>query len=498
MDGQIRPAGTASQSGRDHVTGIGRRMRTGGTAGSRGRVVAAVAPILLACVACADVPADTSSAAAEPEAAFTAPPAPPPVDSVVAALRVLPVEGLWPGFAPSTIPVLLFDGERTWLLDHPSPPSTFEPTDRPGAYVHAGRHPSVRGNMPSELDGVRVASVMLETMGGLSPERAAAAVVHERFHVLMLERHADWSVNELVRFQYPVSDVQQLFDRRMETRALERAMRAEDAEQLECWLRTALILRRKRMSELPPAVAEYERGLEVQEGLARYIERRAAGIRGVVDLAPHGYPPEEVRERAYVTGEALAVMLDRYAVGWKEAVEASRERPVLDSLLWVALLERPETSCGFSAEERREVLERATDAVSVMEAQRQSTLRAYEAQAGWRVRVISEGSPLWPQSFDPMSLARVGPATLLHERMLRAGNGRGSIDVFDHPSLSTGYLEDPLGSGIREVLVAGIQQRPVVTATEGDGVALAAPGVELRFDGARLAQDGQELVVRIR
>ena len=70
--------------------------------------------------------------------------------------------------------------------------------------------------------------------------------------------------------------------------------------------------------------------------------------------------------RAYLTGEALALMLDRYAPGWKDAVENAEDEPApLDSLLIAAMADRPETSCGFSAAERAQVLERATDAVSV-------------------------------------------------------------------------------------------------------------------------------------
>lgn len=463
------------------------------------RIRTVVLPALLVAAACVDARTDTTAAATDPAAggAMSERPAP-SLEAVMGALASLPGEGLWPGFEPGRVPVALFDGERTMLVAHPEPPAEFVPSSTvPGAFVVEGRHPAVRGNMPTEVGGVRVAAVLVDQMHGLSPQRAAAVVAHERFHVHQLEHHPDWVANELAVFQHPTTDVQQLFDRRLETLALHRAMEATSTERSECWLRTALLLRRKRMEQLPPVVAAYERAIERQEGLARYIERRAAGLGARVDIAPEGYPPEDVRGRAYVTGVALALMLDRYAPGWRERVEDADEPPALDSLLWIALEERPETSCGFSAGERADVLERATAAVQAVRAGRDSVVRAFTAQPGWSVRVIAEDGPLWPQSFDPMSVRRVGSAALLHERMLRAGNENGFIDVFDRGALTVGYLDDPLASGIREVRVTGFAERPAFTSGEDIRVRMAAPGLELTFQHAQVVTEDREIVVRV-
>ena len=449
--------------------------------------------------ACADNTADSTLETAEPEGA-PAPTAPPPsADAVVAALPRLPVDGLWPGFAPASVPVALFDGDRTWLVGHPAPPAEFTPAPGlPGVAVHAGRHAAVRGNMPTEIGGVSTAAVLLDQLHGMTADRAAAVVAHERFHVHQQQHHPGWSTNELAIFQYPTTDAQKLFDRRLETLALSRSLQAASATQSECWLRTALLLRRKRMRELPEQVAGFERGIERQEGLARYVERRAAGLRSSVDLPPNDFPPEEVRGRAYVTGEALATMLDRYAPDWKQQLaDAGDSPPSLDSLLWVALEERPETSCGFSAGERADVLERAHASVDEVTAARDSVMQTYQQRPGWSVRVITAGSPLWPQSFDPMSITRVGPVALIHERMLRAGNESGFIDVFDGRALSVGAGADPLMSGMREVLVTGIAERPAVASGEDIRVRIVAEGIELSFQGAHVETNGQEIVVRL-
>ncbi|HEX6588541.1 MAG TPA: hypothetical protein VF039_05920 [Longimicrobiales bacterium] len=460
-----------------------------------------IIPILaaVAAFACVDAQSDPSALPEDPNAGGAASVRPaPPLADVVAALESAPSEGLWPRFSPAAVPVALYDGERTVLIGHPAPPDEFVPSaDIPGAFVAPGRHAAVRGNMPTTIGGVPTAAVLVERMGGMSPARAAAVVTHERFHIHQGQRHANWGANELAVFQHPSTDVQQLFDRRLETLGLHRALQAANTEQTDCWLRTALLLRRKRMAQLPPAVAQYERAIERTEGLARYIERRAAGLGSVPSIDANGYAPDDVRERAYATGEALAVMLDRYAQGWRERVENSEEPPVLDSLLWLALEQRPETSCGFSAGERSDVHEQAKAAVETILADRDSVVRAFITEPGWSVRVIAEGGPLWPQSFDPMRVRRVGSAALLHERMLRAGNENGYIDVFDRRALSIGYLDDPLGSGISEVRVTGFDERPAFTSGEEIRVRMAAPGLELTFQNAQVVTADQEIVVRV-
>ncbi|MEZ0472304.1 hypothetical protein [Luteimonas salinilitoris] len=36
-------------------------------------------------------------------------------------------EGLWPGFDPLAVPLAVYDGKRTFLFRHPSPPEGFVP-----------------------------------------------------------------------------------------------------------------------------------------------------------------------------------------------------------------------------------------------------------------------------------------------------------------------------------------------------------------------------------
>src|SRR5207245_11425378 len=54
--------------------------------------------------------------------------APPPrVLAVLKELDRISARPLWPGFEPRRIPVAIFDGGRTWLARHASPPEELQP-----------------------------------------------------------------------------------------------------------------------------------------------------------------------------------------------------------------------------------------------------------------------------------------------------------------------------------------------------------------------------------
>lgn len=76
----------------------------------------------------------------------------------------LAARDLWPGFDPRTIPVAIYDGERTLLFRHPAPPAGFSPVfGRDGAWEHRGRYPSVTANSSAEIGGVLTATLVPAT-----------------------------------------------------------------------------------------------------------------------------------------------------------------------------------------------------------------------------------------------------------------------------------------------------------------------------------------------
>jgi hypothetical protein len=397
---------------------------------------------------------------------------------------------LWPGFDPAAIPLAIHDGRLTWLFRHPAPPAEFRPVD--GAHVMEGRHPAVTANTSAEIGGVETAILWEGALSG-SVEAAAATAVHEAFHAYQRTHHPAWAGNEMDFFVYPVDDAELLSLRRLESEALRRALRADGVAAAACWAALAVALREERFVAMPVRAAAYERGNELNEGLARYVEWRA------LDEPPPAwqladYPPEAVRLRTYATGAALGVLLDRFAPGWRRRLAEANDQP-LDRMLAEALAGSSAAhGCAFAAEEREAAgRAAAADAGRVQEARRQ-TRRAFFDRAGWRLVVEAAAAPFNPR-FDPLNLRVVGPAEVVHHRIILLDGPAGTVEVMGIPALTVGAGDHPLMGGVARLVVAGLADRPAVRDEEGRLV-MTAEGLRLELTGA--AVEAGEGVVTVR
>lgn len=404
-------------------------------------------------------------------------------------------EALWPGFDPLAIPLAVYDGERTFLFRHPAPPQGFTPVTGavPGTYAWKGRHEAVTANTNSEIGGVPTATLIVDRAEpGRSLLNLAAVAIHEGFHVYQRARHPGWIGNEADLFVYPTDSTDLLALRRLETEALRRALATDDMVGAACWARRALAFRGERYARMDSAFAAYERGTELNEGLATYVEMRAAGRRGV-DLPQAEFGPAEVRRRAYTTGPALALLLDRFKPGWPAAFEAN-DHQTLDEALTVAL--GAGNACTFDDSAVAGAEQQARTDVAALARERERRLIAFKGKPGWRLVVeAGGGEPLWPQGFDPLNVERVGAGRVLHTRYLRLGNAAGRLEVLNAEALTDGAGPHPLFQGVRRVELTGLL-KPEVSEAEGK-VSVRAAGLTLEFKGAGVTRSGEVITVRV-
>ncbi len=111
--------------------------------------------------------------------------------SVLAEFDRLAVQPLWPNFVPGKTPLAIYDGERTILVRHPSPPPEFKKEG--DLWVFAGRHPDVKANTSIELGGVKTATMEIDPKSTRDSRAWASIVIHETFHAFQRERHPTWS-----------------------------------------------------------------------------------------------------------------------------------------------------------------------------------------------------------------------------------------------------------------------------------------------------------------
>ena len=400
---------------------------------------------------------------------------------------------IWPGFDPLSVPLAIFDGQRTYLFRHPSPPEPFRPDGAFGSdvYVMDGRNENVTANTNSDIGGVPTATLLLDPAHANGPATALAAVaIHEAFHVYQREHHPSWLGNEADLFVYPTDSSELLALRRQETEALRNALHAKDAPSLACWTRTAISLRDQRFTRMDPTFAAYERGTELNEGLATYVQMRVEG-KTTVEFPADEFKPAAIRQRAYATGPALAVLLDRVDPGWNASFE-SNDKQTLDQALSQAT--GSGETCAFDANAVLAMQARAQNDIAALATERQELLSEFLAQTGWRIIVRADkANPLWPQGFDPVNVERLDKDHILHSRFVTLGNDQGKIEVLNAESLTQGAGAHPLFNGVERVEVGGLEEPQIVST--GSAVDISAPGVSAKFKSAKVTTSGSVITI---
>jgi len=421
----------------------------------------------------------------------------PRADAVGDVLEAVDAEATrisWPGYAPSGIPLVLYDDEATYLMRHPAPPEPFRRMrGRRDAWVADTLLSGMSANTDVDLGGVRTAVARVATApdGSWDAGVTASVLLHEAFHAWQSEAHPEWTANEVDLFTYPFRSAELLRLRRLEGGALRRAVTAPDSLRELCWAQAFLREREARFDRLPEAARKYERMSELREGLAQYVEALALGKEP--ELPADGYPPEDVRERVYATGQAQAVLLDRLAPGWKRRLVDAEEPVTLASLLQDAIGGLEVRRCGASPDEaaRAGALARSDSAALARRDAR--ALAGFEDAAGWRVEIEVEGEPLQPVRFDPLNIRVLDERTVLHTRWISVANDVISAESLGHTVLTRGRPGHPLFAGLDRFRVTGLRE-PEVT-TSGDTIRIAGDGLTVTAIGATLDAEGQRIRV---
>ena len=417
-----------------------------------------------------------------------------PVADLVAEFNRLAARPLWPGFTPALTPIAIYDGQRTWLIRHPAPPTEFAPsTVLPGAFTMPGQQADVRANTHTMLAGVPTATLLWPDHP-VSLTRLAAVLIHESFHVFQSRAHPGWFGNEGTLFTYPVTDSIAQLLQRLETEAFRRALLPPGPS--ACWTSRATALRAMRARQVGADAMAYERGNDLNEGLAKYVEWRASDAPPDSLIPAAGFPPDGVRLRAYAVGPAQAVLLDHFRPDWITTLEQDTTL-TLDAMLAQAVAP---ISCraDFTAHETDSIASLAGHEAAGILSARAELRRNFVARPGWQLVIeLPVGTPLWPEQFDPLNLTPLANGEVLHQRHLRLSGDHGHLEVLDQWALTVPAGAHPLFNGIRKVVIAGLATRPDITA-RGDSMTVRAPGIDATLTGMVVTETGQQVTVRTR
>jgi hypothetical protein len=416
------------------------------------------------------------------------------IDGIVRAFDAAVAKDIWPGFDAKAWPLAVFDGERTILLRHPSAPPEFTAVPgRPGVLVFPGRFPAVTGNSTRDIGGVRTATVVATTAEEV--ESALLAAVEEVFHVFWLSRHTGFRPNEMARYGYPLTDVDNLRLILAEDEALARAL-AADAAAAAAWAGAAIRSRRERTPRLEPEVLAYETALEMMEGTANFAARFALGENPekTSERLRAKRPAEAIRWRFYDTGAAVCMLLERLQPGWKVRLDTELDLTIL-ALLDAAVSRLGVKPAEFSAAEAAELRASAEGEVTALAERRGQLRKEVLERPGARVVIeaAAGAEPFALPRFDPINLSVLDGGEVVHANFLNLSSASGTVELANPGFARRSFAgtvgltvpagRHPLGTGIRALTVVGIQGEPKV-GRDGDTVTVEAPGLRVTLKGA--------------
>jgi hypothetical protein len=404
----------------------------------------------------------------------------------------------WEGFDTASIPALIFDGVNSYLLNHPAPPDNFKEYDKAaGICFFPGRHPEIRANTTVEIDGVKTACIDLDISKSLDIAEIAALLLHEKFHVYQLTNHPEWwgIADEMALFEYPVEDPKLLMFTYLEIQALSKACNAKTVGDAECCAKRAVEIRSMRYASVSEACIAYERGIELVEGTAQYVQAKASGSGIEKYMTEEMLQPDRVRARGYITGAMICLLLDRLHPAWKEEIKI-KDANYLGVIL-KNTLSKSGDACAFDQDDMNRQSLAANRAVDEYLLKKLKALDNFLGKPGFKVVFDCGNNPLMPAGFDPMNMEKVSQNELLHRRWLKLTNNNAAIEILNIESLSQGLGGHPMFNGVRQVIVAGLNALPDIHKTEGK-IEFKTENISAEIGQADMEIKGSTLFIRLK
>jgi hypothetical protein len=283
-----------------------------------------------------------------------------------------------------------------------------------------------------------------------SLEENLSITFHEAFHGF--ERNpkrpgGKWGAeNALLVFEYAETSAKNNALFAIEGRILFAALKSSSQSMLKQRAREFLAVRKLRQSEFDTRFVEFEKGAELNEGLAEYAGTQAVvlGMKAVkakkiavpfADSDSRAFLNKKyeklnslmnigrnIRLKFYYTGSVQGFLLDRLSFGWKAQVQM--QGATLQDLLKKAVetngksLEQEKIEDILQRYDYEKVLQSEETAVAQRKASNQALFNSILDQKGWRIVIdySALSQPAQIRSFDPMNVTMINPKLRVHTR----------------------------------------------------------------------------------
>jgi hypothetical protein len=283
---------------------------------------------------------------------------------------------------------------------------------------------------------------------------------------------------------YPEETKEALFLRRTEKEAFKRAVMSEHKEELAGWALAALDCRKERLNRLPAQYGNYEKDLQLTEGLSDYIERVARGVDPLnASNMTDGIAPAGVRDLGYWEGRWIAMILDRLNPDWKNHLE-SNDTLYLEEILESELQDLPCGKPAFTDIEVSQIKAEVDKDFDLWQIKKAEEIKSYKNLPGYRIEINSLSDPLNIRIFEPLEIETIPDRAVFHRVIFSAANQKGNIRIFNHPCI-TGFDDS---YRLVRLILNGIPVIPEVNR-EAKKLTLKYEGITLELNYAELRTD---------
>jgi len=345
-------------------------------------------------------------------------------------------DSIWPGYDLSEMPLMIYIPDK-WALLLNAPPSADGFTGYPETWpdlqthvlYHSGSYDDLSGQLAFdvEIDSLAVAAV---SPLGRDERSMLEYVTHENFHQFQDQHFGEitWQREEL----YPIEDVRNTALACLELYLLKDAielLQQSDYDAFNNRVAEFVAVRSYRWQMASDYLREYEQGLEIKEGTAKYVEMKAMSlipelryasafegdnatltsslqnstmddfiIDGLDERITDGtIAPEDMpRNRVYPLGAAEGYILDQLGIDWKPQAQAAGAEFTFTNLMkdglqledsrYEALVDQAREKYGYN-----EILQKTEESIRAYRAGYDSSLASFNSQPGIRVELKFSG-----------------------------------------------------------------------------------------------------------
>ena len=313
-------------------------------------------------------------------------------------------------------------------------------------------------NTSSEAFSWKLADPYFKELG---LEEDLVITFHEAFHGF--ERDAKrkggkWGAeNSMLVFEYQESSARNNALFAIESRLLRLALESKGKSDLKEKVRQFLGVRLLRQAEIDPRFVEFEKGAELNEGLAEYAGTQAV-VRGILSkhtsipfteadadaflskkysmLDTIGQIGNNIRRKFYYTGSAEGFLLDRMMPEWKTKVQM--DNATLQGLLAASIGKLPqskEVNSFLTKYGYEKILGAEEVAVAQKKIEHQALLDKTLNQKGRRyvIDYSALAKPGGIRSFDPMNVTMIDTKMRVHTRSVTFASADGFTAAFSQP-----------------------------------------------------------------